>query len=129
MALSTRSRLRGCGMKVRRQVYLDADDNRWLEEESKATRLPVSEIIRQVVHSAILDRFQSSDRESLDVQNHRHFQKVKSRQPRLSWDEYFAKAQARVGATTEENWVHDSLLDSEVDAALDREIDELERRR
>lgn len=114
-------------MKVRRQVYLDEEDNRWLEEESKATGQPVSEIIRQAVHDSLTERSNGSDRESVDVEIRRHIQEAKNQQLPTRTGEALARAKVQIGSGGGESWVYDRLLDEDLDREIDEAMDAAER--
>ena len=86
-------------MGVRRQIYLDASEERLLNEERRRTGLSVSELIRRAVYQCY-----GSGR-------------------RLSWDEVFAHT-VRPGAVGDDQWIYDSLFDTEyVDGLLGEDKD------
>jgi hypothetical protein len=81
-------------MGVRRQIYLDEANERLLEEQSAATGLSVSELVRRAV------------------------QQCYGPGRRLTWDEVFA-IKLQPSSPTHDHWSHDTLFDAEViDAAL-----------
>jgi hypothetical protein len=83
-------------MGIRRQVYLDENDDRLLEEQSRRTGLSVSELVRRAV------------------------QQCYGQGARLSWAEVFAKS-VRANSAIEDPWVYDPLFDDEL---LDAELDQ-----
>ncbi len=89
---------------VWREIYLDEDDERQLEELSQSTGLSASELIRRAIHEAY-----GSKRT-------------------LSWDEVFAHP-LEAGSAKRESWVYDPLFDSDVDELIDSELDKLDRER
>lgn len=117
-------------MKIRHQIDLDEDDNRRLEEASRASGLPVSEIMQRAIHAALSRGTMAPEREAEQERLRRRIraaQAAKEQQTSLSWDDVFSFA-AEPGSGGGSAWVYDPVLDAEFDAELDREIDALERR-
>jgi hypothetical protein len=83
-------------MGIRRQVYLEENDDRLLEEQSRRTGLSVSELVRRAV------------------------QQCYGQGARLSWAEVFARS-VRVNSAKDDPWVYDPLFDDEL---LDAELDQ-----